>query len=155
MKWKTQGDHGHWPRRVDSWAECNPDPDSPQPSWRGGLCERTGPSLYRGSQRNEQENFSQKKMTLWGTLWNSPAATVPVSSPPCHLSGDCAHLISEGAETTGITPGRVPSNQEGAHPHGSARTSFQRELRLQAPPGGGCPATGSVPTHRGVSAPHL
>ena len=94
--------------------------------------------------------FSQKKKTLWGTLGNSPAATAPVSSPPCHPSGDCAHLISEGAETTGTTRGRVPSNQEGAQLPGSARISFQRELRLQAPPGGGCPVSGSVPRYRAV-----
>ena len=44
-KWKTQGEHRCWLRTVESWATCDPDPDSPRPSWRGGLCERTGPSL--------------------------------------------------------------------------------------------------------------
>ena len=100
--------------------------------------------------------FSEKKKNLWGTVGNSLAEPAPVSSPPHHLSRDCVHLISEGAETTGTTRGRVPNNKECAYPPpGSARTSSQRELRLQAPPGPGCPATGSVPIHRGVQAPHL
>ena len=135
--------------------------------------------FMEGATGSSRRIFPKKKMTLWGILGKSPAATAPVSSPPHHLSGNCVHLISEGAETTGTTWGRAPSNQECAHPQGSARTSFQRELRqrhhpeegahppgsaltsfqrelrLQAPPGGGCPATGSVPTHWGVSAPHL
>ena len=86
--------------------------------------------------------FPKNKKTLWGTLGNSPAATAPVSSPPHHPSRDCAHLISEGAETTGTTRGRVPSNRECAYPPGSPRNSSRRELRLQASPGGGCPSTG-------------
>ena len=152
MKWKTQGDHRRWLRRVESWAACNPDLDSPRPSWRGGLCERTGPSSYRRSHRiEEEEDFPKKKKTLGGSLGNSPAATAPVSFPPCHPARDCAHQP------------------------GSVHTSSQRGLRLQAPTGGGCPATGSVPseqgvhpatgkcehppesvrTHREVSAPHL
>ena len=114
-KWKTQGDCGHWPRRVESWAECDPDRDSPWPSWRGGLCEKSGPSLYRGSHRIKQEDFSPPKKTLWGTLGNSPAATASVSSPPHHPSGGCMHLISEGPETTGTTQGRVPSEWECLH----------------------------------------
>ena len=83
--------------------------------------------------------FPQKKKTLRGTLGNSPAATAPVSSPPCHPWGDCVHLISEGAETQAPTRGgcpvtrSVPSNQEYAHPPGSVYTSSQRELRPQAP----------------------
>ena len=108
---------------------CNPDTDSPRPSWRGGLCERTGPSLYRGSQRIEQEDFPKKKNTLGGTLGNSPSATAPVSSPPRHPSGNFAHRL------------------------GSVRTSSQRELRLQAPTRGGCPAIGSVPSDWGVCLP--
>ena len=123
--------------------------------------------------------FPKKKKTLWGTLGSSPAATAPVSSPPHHPLGDCAHLISEGAETTGTTRGRVPSNRECAYPPGSprnssrrelrlqaspgegsqspggARTSFQKELRLQAPPRAGCPVSGSVPSYLEVHAPHL
>ena len=94
--------------------------------------------------------FAKKKKTRWGTLGNSPAATAPVSSPPSHPSGDCAHLISEGAETTGTTRDRVPSNWECAHPPGSACTSFQSKLRLQASLGGGCAATRSVPRYQGL-----
>ena len=59
--------------------------------------------------------FPKKKQTLWGILGNSPAATAPVSSPPHHPSGDCALLISEGAETTGTTWCRVPSEWECLH----------------------------------------
>ena len=86
--------------------------------------------------------FPKKKKTLWGIWGNSPAATAPVSSPPHHPSGDCAHLISEGAETTGTTRGRVPSNWECAHPPGSAHISSRRRLRLQASPEGGCSSMG-------------
>ena len=57
----------------------------------------------------------------------------------CPSTGECAHLISEGAETTGTTRGRVPSNWECAQLTGSAHTSSLMELRLQEPPGGGCP----------------
>ena len=56
--------------------------------------------------------FPKKKKTLGSTLGNSPAATAPVSSPTHHQSGNCAHLISEGAETIGTTRGRVPRDQE-------------------------------------------
>ena len=85
--------------------------------------------------------FPKKKKTLWGTLGNSLAATAPVCSPPCHSlvrgvctsTGDCAHLISQGAETAGTTRARVPSNRECAHPPGSARTSSRSELRPQDP----------------------
>ena len=66
--------------------------------------------------------FPKKKKTLWGTLGNSPAATSPVSSPPHHPLGDCAHLILEGAESTGTTrregsqlPGVCLPTGEGLH----------------------------------------
>ena len=99
-----------------------PDTDSPRSSWRVGLCERKAPSLYGGSRRIEQEDFPQKKKTLGGTLRNSPAATAPVSSPSHHPSQDCVHLNSEGAETTGTTWGRVPSDREHAQQLGSVHT---------------------------------
>ena len=54
-----------------------------------------------GGRGSSRRIFPEKKKTLWGTLGNSPAAKAPVSSPPRHPSGDCAHLISEGAENTG------------------------------------------------------
>ena len=86
--------------------------------------------------------FPKKKKTLWGTLGNSLAATAPVCSPPSHSpvrgvyasTGDCVHLILEGAETEGTTLARVPSNLERSFPQGSAHTSSRKELRLQAPP---------------------
>ena len=123
-----------------------------------------------GATGSSRRIFPKKKKTLWGTLGNSPAATAPVSSRPhhpwgtvctssrrelrlqappgagCTSTGEGMHLISEGAETTGTTQGRVPINRECAYPPGSARTSSQRELRLQASPGGECPANGSVCT---------
>ena len=154
-KWKTQGDRRCWPRRVESWAACDPDPDRPWPSWRGVLCERSGPSLYGGSHRIEQEDFSQKEKDPLGHFGEFPCSNISslFSTPP--PDGNCAHLILEGAENTGTTWGRVPSNLECAYPLGSACTSSWRELRLQAPPGAGCPATGNVPIHQGVRAPHL
>ena len=126
-------------------------------------CER-GQALpfTEGVTGSSRRIFPKKKKTLWGTLGNSLAATAPVCSPPCHSpvrgvctsTGDCAHLISEEAETTGTTQGRVPSDQVcaqrlgsvssdwGVCPStGSARTSPWRELRLQAPTMGGCLAT--------------
>ena len=88
MKWKTHGDRRRWPRRVESWAACDPDPDSPQPSWRGGLCERSGPSLYGGSHRIEQEDFSQKAKDPLGHFGefscsnsSSLLSTRPLASP--------------------------------------------------------------------------
>ena len=45
--------------RVESWAMTGPDPDSPQSSWRGGLCERTDPSLYGVA--GLSMNFSKRK----------------------------------------------------------------------------------------------
>ena len=155
MKWKTQGDRRRWLRRVESWGACDPDSDSPWPSWRGGLCER-GQALpcTEGATGSSRRIFPQKKKTLWGTLGNSPAATAPVSSPPCHRSGNCVHLISGSVpiHRVVLTPHLGGSQDykhhpgEGAHPLGRARTSLHRDLRLQAPPGAGCPANGCVCT---------
>ena len=71
---------------VQSW------PDSTQPSWRGGLCERSGPSLYGGSHRIKQEDFSQKEkdpLTFhiimawwWWTPWTWPYLRSTLSSLP-------------------------------------------------------------------------
>ena len=105
-----------------SWAIWGPDSDNPRSSWKGGLCERTGPSLFRGNRRIEQEDFPKKKKTHRGTLGNSPAATAPVSSLPRHPTSwgvcaptrRCPHLISEGTETTHYT-------QECAQQPGSVR----------------------------------
>ena len=128
---------------------------APGQAGKGGCVRGQALHCTEGATGSSTRIFPQKKKTLWGTLWNSPVATAPVSSPPHHPSGDCAHLIWEGAETTGTTWGRVTSKWECAHPPGSARTSSWRELRLQAPPWAGCPATGSVPIHQGVITPHL
>ena len=46
-------------------------PGQSRSSWRGGLSERTGSSLYRGRQMIEQEDFPKKKKTL-GALWEIP-----------------------------------------------------------------------------------
>ena len=48
-----------------------PDPDSPWSSWRDGLCEKTGISLYGGSGRIEQDDSPKNKKTLGGTLGNN------------------------------------------------------------------------------------
>ena len=133
MKWKTQGDHGSWLRRVESWAVCNPDPTAPRLAGEVGYVRGQALPCKEGATGLSRRIFRKKKKTLWGTLGNSPAATAPVSSPPHHPSGDCVHLISEGAETTGTTRGRLPSNRECAQQTGSAHTSSRRELRPQAP----------------------
>ena len=55
------------------WGELGmlgPDLDSPWPSWRGGLCKRTGPSLY-GVAGLSRRIFPKRKRpleALWGTL---------------------------------------------------------------------------------------
>ena len=73
----------------------------PQSSWRGGHCERTGPSLYGAaglSRRNFSERKSENKETLGDSLGNSPAAAAPVSSPtrllvlPLWGGGHRAHI---------------------------------------------------------------
>ena len=95
MKWKTQGDHRRWLRRVESWAAYDSDPDSPPPSWRGGLCERTGPSLYGGSHRSEQEDFSPKEKDPLGHFGEFPCSNSSslLSTPPLIFEGLCApHL---------------------------------------------------------------
>ena len=91
MKWKTQGDCGSWLRRIESWAMCNPDSDSPWSSWRGGLCERTGPSLYGGSLRIEQKDFSQKEKDPLGHFGEFPCSNSSslLSTPP-PVGGLCA-----------------------------------------------------------------
>ena len=90
-----------------------------------------------GATGSSRRIFPKKKKTLWGTLGNSPAATAPVSSPPHHPSRNCAHLISEGAETAGTTQGRVPSeweclhlNSAGTETTGTRESANQRRLYM-------------------------
>ena len=81
----------------------------------------------------------------------------------CPSTGECLNLISEGPETRGTSQGRFPSYQECAQRLGmvpsergvcpsnrNVRPSSRRELRLQAPPRGGCPAIRSVPDDQGI-----
>ena len=78
----------HRQGRVEIWAMMGPDPDSPLSSWRGGLCERTCPSLY-GVAGLGRRSFSKKKVkkeTLRGCLGNSPAAAALASSPPSYAA---------------------------------------------------------------------
>ena len=158
-KWKTQGDLRRSPRRVESWAAWDPDRDSPWPSWRGGLCQRLGPSLYGGSHRTEQEDFPLKKKTQEDTLGNSSAATAPVPSPSGHLpvqglcasTRECPHLISEGTETTGT---RESENQGRlcAHIHSPEETYHKKEWvearNTRVPPGRGNQQTKETPTDK-------
>ena len=71
----------HWLGRVESWSVTGPDPDVPQSSWRGGLCERTGPSLME--QQVSAGGISQKekvkKETISDCLGNSSVAATPLS----------------------------------------------------------------------------
>ena len=153
-KWKTQGDLRRSPRRVESWAAWDPDRDSPWPSWRGGLCQRLGPSLYGGSHRIEQEDFSQKEKDPLGHFGeflcsnsSSLLSTRPLAS--WALTWGCVHLISEGAETTGTTLGSVPSGW-GVSPS----TGECPHLILEGAETTGTTG-GRVPSEFGVSASHL
>ena len=89
-------------------------PDSTQSSWRGGLCERTGPSLY-GVAVLSRRIFSKRKRP-WGALCGillqqqlqSPLHPATCPSGECAhplgsvcMMGECQHLISEGTEATG------------------------------------------------------
>ena len=131
------------------------DPDSPKPSWRGGLCERTGPSLYGGSHRNEQEDFSQKEKDPLGHFGEFPcsnSASLLSTPPPIR---DYVHLILEGAETTGTTRAGCPSTEEcvyliseGAEAIGTTRGRVPSDWECAQRPG-------SVRSDQGVSAPHL
>ena len=106
----------HWLGRVESWSVTGPDPDVPQSSWRGGLCERTGPSLME--QQVSAGGISQKekvkKETISDCLGNSPAPATPASSPPNYTKGPAltpealgrVHT-AEGPESTPKILGRV------------------------------------------------
>ena len=83
--------------RVESWAMSGPDPDNPWSSWRGGLCERTGPSLFRVaglSRKKRKSEIKRHSAAVWGILPPHPAAW-------CYLSG------AEGPEPTPEVLGRV------------------------------------------------
>ena len=90
------------------------DLDCPQSTWRGGLCERTGPSL-NGAARLSRRIFSKRK-THWGqfgefhcsssssllSTWlpGAPAGMWGIPSPnPKHL-GENAHLRPQAPEST-------------------------------------------------------
>ena len=111
---------------------CNPDPDSPQSSWRGGLCERTGPSLYGGSCRIEHQDFPKKKNPQghFGEFPCSNSSSLLFTQPPAHPGSVCIDL------------GVCAPTRDCAHPLGTVYTSSRRELRLQAPTRVGCPVTG-------------
>ena len=106
---KTQGDCGRWIRRVESWACAIQTQTAPGLAGDRGCMRGQALPCTEGATGSSRRIFPQKKKTLWGSLGNSPAATAPVSSVPHHRLEDCVHLISEGAETTGTTRGRVPS----------------------------------------------
>ena len=95
-----------------SWAVSDPNPDSPQSSWRGGLCERTCPSLYRVAGLSRRI-FSKRKRPLgglWGILqqqvqcplhlatWRSRRAVGVIKPKSYARWGESAHL--GGPETT-------------------------------------------------------
>ena len=114
-KWKTQGYHTRWLRIVESWAARDLTQTAPSLTEEVSCVRGQALPCTEGAMGSGRRIFPKKKKTLWGTLGNSPAATAPVSSPPHHPSGDCVHLLSEGAETTGTTRGRVPSKWECLH----------------------------------------
>ena len=134
-----------------------------------------------GATGSRRRIFPQKKKTLWGTLETSLAATAPVCSPPghspvpevCTSTGDCVHLISEGAETTDITPGQDAQQPGVCLSTGDCPHLISEGTETIGITGGVCPATwecphlisegaettgttpGKVRSKFGVSAPHL
>ena len=122
---------GEW-----TFGPCATLTHSPWPSWRGRLCERTGPSLYGGSHRIEQKDFSKEKKTLGGTLGNSPAAPAPVSSPPSHppvwgvypATGECAHPPETERFDLGVSTPHLGGNCD--HRHQSGRMQSDHRCRV-------------------------
>ena len=91
--------------------------------------------LHPATSRVTVRTASQKELRLQAPPQAGCPATrsVPSNRGVCPPTRDCAHLISEGAETTGTTWGRVPRDWEYAQRPESVCTSSQRELRPQAP----------------------
>ena len=129
--------------RVESRAMMGPDPASPPSSWRDGLRERTGPSLY-GAEGLSKRDFSKrksekKKETLSGSLGNSLAAAPPASSPtscPVFLQGCWGHK----AHISGTRRSACLKGPPGPHQRHWVEYTSQRELRPH-------------PRHWGESAP--
>ena len=107
----THGDNGHHQQgRVESWVVMGLDPDSPQSSWRGELCERTGPSLYGAaglSRRNFSKRKSEKRDTqgLFGEFSCSSRSNLLTTQP------HCAPMVARKA----LSPPRSP--RENARPN--------------------------------------
>ena len=133
------------------WGELGLDRPwhSPRSSWRGGLCERTGPSLC-GVPGLSRRNFSKRKSgikrhsgTVWGILLQQQL------QPPLHPAAWGSHGGVEGTEPTSETPGRVRTSEdlwahirwtrESAHHWGPSLTPYHPR-RVQARPCGtrGC-----------------
>ena len=91
-----------WLGRVESWVMWGPDPDSPRSGWRGGLCERTGPSLY-GVAGLSRRNCSKRKRhsgAVWGSLLQQQLQS------PLHLAARGSQGC-RGHQPTSKAPGRV------------------------------------------------
>ena len=100
----------HWLGRFESWALLGPDPDIPWSSWRGGLCERTGPSVS-GVAGLSRRNFSKRKSeekrhsgAVWGILQQQ-------IQPPFHLATWWSRGGVGCTEPTSEAPGRVRTTE--------------------------------------------
>ena len=109
--------------------------------WGIPLQQQLQPPLHPATHPGTVCTSTQRELRLQASPRAGCPATrrVPSYRGVCPSTGECPHLISEGAETQAPTRGgcpvtrSVPSNQEYAHPPGSVYTSSQRELRPQAP----------------------
>ena len=98
-----------WLGRVKSWALRG---HSSWSSWRGGLCERTGPSLYGVaglSRRNFSKRKSEKKrhsVAIWGILQQQPLQPPPHPASKVVKKASSSHPRPWGECTTrrALTP---------------------------------------------------
>ena len=113
------------PRRlgsVESWARSGPDLDSPGSSWRGGLCEKTGPSLYgvtglsrrniskRKEKRDTQGQFGEFSCSSSSSLLSTWPPSTPVGmwgTPSPHPSHRRVCEPGRAPGPTSEAPGRV------------------------------------------------
>ena len=98
--------------RDESWALTGPDGDSPGSTWRGGLCERSGLSLYGVaglSRRNLSKRKSEKRDTRgqFGEFCSSHSSLFPTQPHLGGVEGPGESAHPGGPQPTSEMPGRV------------------------------------------------
>ena len=129
-KWKTQGDCRCRLRRVESWVRVILTQTAPSRAGEVGCVIGQALPCTEGATGSSRRIFPKKEKDPLGNFGEFPCS-------------NSSSLLS--------TPPPI---------RGNVRTSSWRELRLQAPAGAGCPATGSVPSYWAVCPstreyPHL